>query len=90
MLYLGLDTSSKAIHGVVLDEDENLINIYKATCNTKDSFKKLFPDLMDNFARVLIEEIDIDTLDYAMIEEPIRNIGDGLRVVPDTVADPKP
>jgi len=71
MLYLGLDTSSKAIHGVVLDENENLINIYKATCNTKDSFKKRFPDLMDNFARVLIEEIDIDTLDYVIIEEPI-------------------
>jgi len=71
MKYLGLDTSSKAIHGVILDGEGNLISIYKATCNTKDSFKKRFPDLMDNFARVLIEEIDIDTLDYAMIEEPI-------------------
>jgi len=71
MKYLGLDTSSKAIHGVILDEEGNLISIYKATCNIKDSFKKRFPELMDNFARILIEEIDIDTVDYAMIEEPI-------------------
>ena len=71
MKYLGLDTSSKAIHIVVLDESENLIKIYKASCDTKKSFKDRFPELMDNFARTLVEDIDIDTVDYAVIEEPI-------------------
>ena len=71
MKYLGLDTSSKAIHIVELDEDVNLINIYKAECSTKKAFKDRFPELMDNFARILVEEIDIDTVDYAVIEEPI-------------------
>ena len=71
MKYLGLDTSSKAIHIVVLDESENLIKIYKADCNTKKSFKDRFPELMDNFARILVEDINIDTVDYAVIEEPI-------------------
>ena len=71
MKYLGLDTSSKAIHIVVLDESENLITIYKADCNTNKSFKDRFPELMDNFARIIVEDIDIDTVDYAVIEEPI-------------------
>jgi|TARA_B100000900_G_scaffold402567_1_gene408567 Holliday junction resolvasome RuvABC endonuclease subunit len=71
MKYIGLDTSSKAIHIVELDEDENLIKIYKADCNTKKSFKDRFPELMDNFARILVEEINIDTVNYAVIEEPI-------------------
>ena len=71
MKYLGLDTSSKAIHIVILDESENLIEIYKADCNTKKSFKDRFPELMDNFARIIVEDIDIDTVDYAVIEEPI-------------------
>lgn len=71
MKYLGLDTSSKAIHIVILDDNENLIKIYKADCDTKKSFKDRFPELMDNFARILIEDIDIDTVDYALIEEPI-------------------
>jgi len=38
MKYLGLDTSSKAIHGVILDEKENLISIHKFTCNVKKPF----------------------------------------------------
>ena len=71
MKYVGVDTSSKAIHAVVLDEDENLIKIYKAECNTKKAFKDRFPELMDNFARILVEDIDIDTVNYAVIEEPI-------------------
>ena len=71
MKHLGLDTSSKAIHIVILDENENLLNIYKANCNTKKAFKDRFPELMDNFARILVEDIDIDTVDYAVIEEPI-------------------
>ena len=71
MKHLGLDTSSKAIHIVILDENENLLNIYKADCNTKKAFKDRFPELMDNFARILVEDIDIDTVDYAVIEEPI-------------------
>ena len=71
MKYLGLDTSSKAIHIVILDESENLIEIYKADCNTKNSFKDRFPVLMYNFARIIVEDIDIDTVDYAVIEEPI-------------------
>jgi len=40
MKHVGVDTSSKAIHIVVLDGDENLIKTYKAEC----SIKKLFKD----------------------------------------------
>ena len=71
MKYLGLDTSSKAIHIVILDESEKLIEIYKADCTKSKSFRERFPELMDNFARILVEDIDIDTVDYAVIEEPI-------------------
>ena len=71
MKYLGLDTSSKAIHCVILDENGDLIELYKATCNTKDSFKKRFPPLIHEFARIVIDEIDFETVDYAVIEEPI-------------------
>jgi len=71
MKYLGLDTSSKAIHIVVLDESENLIKIYKAGCTNSKPFKERFSELMDNFAKTLVEDIDIDTVDYAVIEEPI-------------------
>jgi len=71
MKHLGLDTSSKAIHIVVLDENEKLIEIYKADCTKSKPFRERFPELMDNFARILIEDIDIDTVDYAVVEEPI-------------------
>ena len=71
MKHVGIDTSSKAIHVVVLDGDENLIKTYKAECSIKKSFKDRFPELMDNFARILVEDINIDTVDYAVIEEPI-------------------
>ena len=58
MKYLGLDTSSKAIHIVILDDSENLIKIYKADCDTKKSFKDRFPELMDkaNYALQLLAE----------------------------------
>ena len=71
MKYLGLDTSSKEIHIVELDEDVNLIKIYKAECNHKKEFKDRFPELMDSFAKILVEDTYIDTVDYAVIEEHI-------------------
>lgn len=70
MRYLGLDTSSKAIHGVILDEQENLIATHKVICDTKKSFKERFPELIINFMDELWA-IDVVTLDLALIEEPI-------------------
>jgi hypothetical protein len=70
MRYLGLDTSSKAIHGVILDEQENLISMHKVICNVKKPFKERFPELIINFMDELWD-IDIITLDLALIEEPI-------------------
>lgn len=70
MRYLGLDTSSKAIHGVILDEQENLLSTHKVICNTKNPFKERFPELLTNFMNELWD-IDAVTLDLALIEEPI-------------------
>ena len=65
------DTKPANVWPQLIKCSENLIKIYKADCNTKKSFKDRFPELMDNFARIIVEDIDIDTVDYAVIEEPI-------------------
>ena len=41
MMYLGLDTSSKAIHGAVVNPEEELVCLYKWDCDTKKSFELL-------------------------------------------------
>ena len=71
MKYLGLDSSSKAIHGVILDEKENLISIHKFTCNVKNPFKERFSELIDNFVGDLGKINVVKNIDHVFIEEPI-------------------
>ena len=39
MIYLGLDTSSKAIHAAAVNPDEELVALYKWSCDTNISRK---------------------------------------------------
>lgn len=43
MIYLGLDTSSKAIHAAAVNPDEELVALYKWSCDTKKHFQKGSP-----------------------------------------------
>ena len=47
--YLGLDTSSKAIHGVVVNKKEELISLHKWGSNLKGSSER-FPEIITGFS----------------------------------------
>tara|TARA_R100000149_G_C5846123_1_gene116425 strand:+ start:384 stop:851 length:468 start_codon:yes stop_codon:yes gene_type:complete len=53
-MILGLDCSSRAIHGAVVDEDENLVMQFRTEKpNNKDEFNTRFLNIVDNFAKIL-------------------------------------
>ena len=52
--YLGLDTSSKAIHGAVVDDSEALVGLYKWS-STKKLSNERFPEIVIDFS----EEISL-------------------------------
>ena len=53
-MILGLDCSSRAIHGVVVDENENLVMQFRTEKpNNKDEFNTRFLNIVDNFAKIL-------------------------------------
>ena len=64
---LGLDTSSKAIHGVILNKKEELVELHKWSSNKKNSVER-FPDIVKEFS-VGMSKINI--VDYAAIEAAI-------------------
>ena len=68
MIYLGLDTSSKAIHGAAVNPDEEIVALYKWGCDTKKSFPERFPELITNFSK---EISTINNIDFATIEASI-------------------
>ena len=47
--FLGLDTSSKAIHGVILNKKEELVELHKWSSNKKNSVER-FPDIVKEFS----------------------------------------
>ena len=50
--YVGFDCSSKAIHGVVMDENSNIIAQHKWASKEK-TFEKRFPEFATNFCKDL-------------------------------------
>ena len=68
MIYLGLDTSSKAIHGAVINPNEELVSLYKWGCDIKKPFAERFPELITNFSN---EISTINNIDFATIEASI-------------------
>ena len=53
-MILGLDCSSRAIHGAVVDENENLVMQFRTQKpNNKDEFNTRFLNIVDNFAKIL-------------------------------------
>ena len=48
-MYLGLDCSSKAVHGIVIDEEENIVLQFKSYGNGSD-FDSRFSEIFVNFS----------------------------------------
>ena len=65
--YLGLDTSSKAIHGAVVNDAEELVGLYKWSSNQK-SAEERFPEIIVDFSEELSK---IDITEKAAIEAAI-------------------
>ena len=67
-MILGLDCSSRAIHGAVVDENENLVMQFRTEKpNNKDEFNTRFLNIVDNFAKIL-SKINIEK---AFVEDAI-------------------
>ena len=65
--YLGLDTSSKAIHGAVVDDSEALVGLYKWS-STKKLSNQRFPEIVIDFSK---EMSKINITDKAAVEAAI-------------------
>ena len=52
--YLGLDTSSKAIHGAVVDDSEALVGLYKWS-STKKLSNERFPEIVIDFSEEIVQ-----------------------------------
>jgi len=53
-MILGLDCSSRAIHGAVVDENEDLVMQFRTDKpDNKDEFNTRFLNIVDNFAKIL-------------------------------------
>ena len=66
-MYLGIDCSTKAIHAIVLDEQENIIEQYKWH-STEIDFVDRFPEILEKFRSNLST---ISNTDLAMVEAAI-------------------
>ena len=66
-MYLGLDCSSKAVHGIVLDEQENIVVQLKSYGNGSD-FDARFLEIFANFSGDLSK---IDIISGAAVEAAI-------------------
>ena len=60
MYYLGLDCSTKAIHGVILDEEEHIIEQFK-WASTASNYEDRFYEILTGFEEKL-SKIDIGEL----------------------------
>jgi len=66
-MFIGLDCSTKAIHAVVVDDQENIIDQYKWGSSEKD-FVDRFPEILEKFRGDLST---INNTDLAMVEAAI-------------------
>lgn len=60
--YLGLDCSSKAIHGVIIDEEENIVGQYKWASKNKSSEQRLL-----DFSKDFLAELS--TITYTLFHK---------------------
>ena len=67
MRYLGIDCSSLAVHAGVVDENEELVSLYKWRSKQK-TFDLRFPEILLGFSGELSK---IDLTDFAAIEAAI-------------------
>jgi len=67
MRYLGLDCSSLAIHGAIIDENEELISLHKWASKLK-TFDSRFPEMTKEFSKELSK---INQVEFASIEAAI-------------------
>jgi Holliday junction resolvasome RuvABC endonuclease subunit len=76
MNYLGLDCSSLAVHGVIIDDDEKIISMHKWGSKNKD-FTQRFPEITLDFFDELsrINNIDKSSIEAAIfIQNPKTTI----------------
>jgi len=66
-MYLGLDCSSKAVHGIVIDEQENIVLQFKSEGKGSD-FDTRFSQIFANFSEDLSK---IDIISGAAVEAAI-------------------
>ena len=67
MMYLGLDCSSKAVHGIVIDDSENIVSYLKSEGKGLD-FDSRFSEIFANFSEDLSK---IDIISGAAVEAAI-------------------
>ena len=60
MYYLGLDCSTKAIHGVLLDEEEHIVEQFK-WASTASNYEERFYEILTGFEEK-VSKIDIGEL----------------------------
>ena len=71
-MFLGLDCSTKAVHGILLDDEENIIEQFKWGSTEKD-FIDRFPQILEKFQADLstINITDLATVEAAIyIQNP--------------------
>lgn len=76
MNYLGLDCSSLAVHGVIINDDEEIISMHKWGSKNKD-FSQRFPEITLDFFDELsrINNIDKSSIEAAIfIQNPKTTI----------------
>ena len=71
MNYLGLDCSSKAVHGVIITEAEAIIYKLKFDSTPKDSFDNRLYQIFDKFAVYLNQELEYNNIQCSAIEAAI-------------------
>ena len=58
MNYLGLDCSSKAVHGVIVNEAEEILTKLKFHSTPKDPFDSRLYQIFDNFSVYLNRKLE--------------------------------
>ena len=71
MNYLGLDCSSKAVHGVIVNEVEEIVAKLKFHSTPKDSFDNRLFQIFDNFSVYLANELEYNDIQCSAIEAAI-------------------
>ena len=67
MNYLGLDCSSKAVHGVIVSDGEEIVSKLKFHSTPKDSFDNRLFQIFDNFSVYLANELEYNDIQCSAI-----------------------